>query len=171
MVTAMDEKQALEQGAIAQFASLFSAKAERGILKFQKLMEPPQPDALCTLEAEKIFIEVAHIYGTEADARYLLGREGRTAPTKRERLTSRSIPLNARLLGPLNYILAQKAEKQYEAQPVWLLIRVALPMWTEEDFQENKSDILVPENHPFQEIWLLCGPDERLGMIQLYGEP
>ena len=165
-----NEKEALEQNAIAQFASLFSRQVGRGVLKFHKLLEPPQPDALCTVDAKKIFIEVAHVYGTDADARYLLDRDGKAAPTKRERLASRCIPLNVRLLGSLNNILERKAEKQYDAEPVWLLIRVALPLWTSEDFEEHISEILVPENHPFQEIWLLCDPYERFGLIQLYGE-
>lgn len=72
-----------------------------------------------------------------------------------------------RLLVPLNKLLAEKATKIYSASPVWLLIRSAFPLWEQDDFMTHRSNILVPEVHPFEQIWLLCGAQASAGVLRL----
>jgi hypothetical protein len=163
----LTEKQGLETGAVSQFAEAFTSEAGRGTLVFDKLLDPPLPDARCVLNGIGVFVEVAHLYGTSIDARLLLGRTGRAAPTHKEHLTASCVPLDRRLLNPLDEILAQKAAKTYSASPTWLLIRNGFPLWTREDFELHRYRIAIPQRHSFSEIWLLCGPRSDLGLLRL----
>ncbi|WP_031434482.1 hypothetical protein [Methylomarinum vadi] len=113
----MNEKQSLERGAIEKFAKAYSHEFKRN-LHFMNLLEPPMPDGICLLDNKQIYLEVSHVYGTESDAKQLLGRKGRSAPTEGDILASRMIPLNHRIIGPLNRLLRQKAEKEYEGSPL-----------------------------------------------------
>jgi len=169
MNNTVSEKEGLEQGAITNFAEYFSANSNRGHLMFKESLQPPYPDTLCELTGQPLYVEVAHIYGTETDAKYLLRRTGRAQPTKQERLKSTLTPLDKRYLIPLNKVLKSKAEKIYKGKPVWLLVRNGLPLWTSEDFNEHINEIKIPKKHPFDEIWLLCAPSGQFGAIQLYG--
>jgi hypothetical protein len=164
----VSEKKALERGAVANFIECFVNRFDRGLLEFVDHLPPPHPDTLCDLNGDPIYIEVAHIYGTRADAKLLLGRRGRSKPTAEEQFNSSLIPLDVRTLAPLNRVLAEKANKKYEGTPVWLLIRSGLPLWTEKDFADHREEIVVPINHPFDEIWLLCGPRALFGLIRLF---
>jgi hypothetical protein len=76
-------------------------------------------------------------------------------------------PLGARILDPLNEILQKKTAKTYPIGPIWLLIRSAHPLWRWADFAELQADILVPVNHPFDQIWLLCGPKASFGVLRI----
>lgn len=163
----MNEKQALEQGAIENFSTAYTEDAE-STLQFVKLIEPPFPDGMCTLNGNNIYIEVGHIYGTTSDTKHLLARTGKSAPTKEGKKYSRLIPLNGRLINPLNRLLEKKSNKKYNGSPVWLLIRNAMPLWSKEDFQDHLNDIIIPSNHPFDQIWLLCGPRSDFGILKLF---
>jgi hypothetical protein len=163
----IDERHGLEQSAVTQLVSVLSEREPSLHFKFIELLDPPMPDARCKANAADVFVEVTHIYGTDVDARYMLGRQGKAEPTKRERLESSRIPLRYRYLAPLNERLSIKASKTYPISPVWLLIRNSLPLWTETDFREHASDIVVPATHPFQRILFLCGPRDWFGMIEL----
>ncbi len=50
--------------------------------------EPAKPDVSCYLEQQRLDLEIAHLYGSEAEAMKILGRElerrhaGRTAVTR-----------------------------------------------------------------------------------------
>jgi hypothetical protein len=136
----IDEKNGLEQSAVTQLVSVLSEHEPSLNFEFIELLDPPMPDARCTANAADVFVEVTHIYGTDADARYVLGRQGKAAPTKRERLDSSRIPLRYRYLAPLNERLSIKASKIYPVSPVWLLIRNGLPLWTEIDFREYEHE-------------------------------
>lgn len=167
MTQPIDEKSALERSAAEQFAEVFTAIAARGILQVVSPLSPPLPDAHCSLGGKDIFVEVAHVYGTDADVRLLLGRTGYAAPSRDERLESSLIPLNHRVISHLNTILAQKSEKTYAASPVWLVVRNAFFLWRDSDFQRHRNQIIVPKSHPFAEIWLLCGPRADFGLMRL----
>lgn len=161
------EKHGLEQGAVMQLISVLTKRYPLLHIEFDKLLKPPFPDARCIVNGSPVYIEVTHIYGTEVDTRYLLGRKGKAKPTHKERLGASCIPLKFRYLIPLNRILQKKASKTYTASPVWLVVRNGLPIWTEEDFRSHILDIVVPETHPFQKIFFLCGPRDLFGMIEL----
>ena len=70
----------------------------------------------------------------------------------------------------MNNVLKQKAKKEYLSKPVWLLIRVGMPILTVEEFQMWRKEIEIPSAHPFEEIWLMCGPTLQFGFMQLYGQ-
>jgi len=163
------EKERLEQGALELFSEGFTNSIDRGELKFISLQSPPAADGLCKLNGRELHIEVTHVYGTNADVRFLLGRKGNSEPTKKERFQSGLIPLNKRIIGPMNIVLKQKSEKQYSSSPLWLLVRVGLPILTVEEFNMYKGEIEIPEIHPFEEIWLMCGPALHFGFMQIYG--
>ncbi len=163
----MKEKNVLEQSAIENFADAY-VKETNTILQFVELTEPPFADSICNLDGNKIFIEVSHIYGTTSDAKQLLDRIGFSTSTDAENLKARLIPLNHRLIKPLNRLLEKKSIKKYEGSPVWLLIRNAMPIWAKEEFQAYYHEIFVPDEHPFEQIWLLCGPDSESGILKLF---
>jgi hypothetical protein len=167
--TPINERQGLERGAVRQLAAILAEREPLLNFKFEELLEPPMPDARCMANGKDIFVEVTHSYGTDADARFVLGRTGKAAPTNQERIESSCIPARYRFLMPLNKCLLDKTKKIYPANPVWLLVRHAMPIWNESEFREHTCDIIVPEKHPFQRIILLCGPRERFGMIDLTG--
>ena len=167
MMQAADEKGALERAAVEQFAEIFSALVGRGHLRFHALLPPPQPDAHCFLSDADIYIEVAHIYGTDADARRILGRTGYAEPSHEEQLHSSLVPLNHRVISQLNMVLAQKSKKTYTSSPIWLVVRNAFPLWKDTDFQRHRNQIQVPASCPFSEIWLVCGPRVDFGLMRL----
>lgn len=161
------EKEELETGALRQFSEALSSELGASRFHFKELRKPPEPDAYCELDGEAVYVEVGHVYGTTSDVKQLLGRTGSLAPSQEERMTSAMVPLDIRVLTPLNRLLADKAIKRYRASRVWLLIRSAFPLWDFCDFQEQRSRILVPAEHPFEQIWLLCGAQASSGILRL----
>ena len=162
----MNEKEALEYGAVTQFCRLY-ADEELGQIEFCSLLNPPKPDALCKKDGEDLFIEVGHFYGTDSDAKKRLGRTGQSYPTEEDQQESRMMPFEYRVLTRLNNLLKSKSAKTYEGSPVWLLIRNGFPVLDKSGFLEYSDNIVVPENHSFEEIWLLCCPSIG-GLIKLY---
>lgn len=162
-----DEKLKLEVGALNQFAASLTFLWGKNRFLFCELRSPPEPDSICTIDGEPVHVEVCHIYGTPSDAKQLLGRTGKSAPTSNEKLQSRLIPLNVRFLSPLNRLLAEKATRTYIAPRVWLLVRFASPLWNLNDFEEHRVHISIPSEHPFEQIWLLCGPRVSSGVFRL----
>jgi hypothetical protein len=162
-----DEKRGLENGALSQFSDWFESEFGPGRFVFDRFLDPPMPDALCFLDDEPPYVEIAHFYGTDSGARLLLGRTGKWAPTTRERQESAMVPLDNRVLVPLNRLLEIKVGKNYAARPVWLLVRSAFPLCNVAYFTEYQSQIRVPSRHNFEQIWLLCGPRVSLGALQI----
>ncbi len=162
----VNEKEALERGAVTQFCRLY-ADERLGQIEFCSLLNPPKSDALCKKDGEDLFIEVGHFYGTESDAKKRLGRTGQSAPTEEEQHISRMMPFKHRVLARLNDLLKSKSAKTYEVSPVWLLVRNGFPALDKSDFLRDLDNIVVPENHSFEEIWLLCCPYIG-GLIKLY---
>jgi hypothetical protein len=161
------EKQGLERGAITAFSEALADLIPPINLLFHELREPPEPDGFCSLLGEFLHIEVGHIYGTESDAKRLLGRTGQSAPTEKQVLHASLTPLDQRLLVPLNNLLADKATKNYKSDRVWLLVRSGFPLWSVRDFEEHRQNIVIPSAYPFEQIWLLCGPDASFGVLRL----
>lgn len=161
------EKEGLEVAAIKQFCVAICAEDGVGRLEFIELRRPPEPDGYCLLDGQPLYVEVGHIYGTVSDTKRLLGRSGKSAPSPEERQMSAMIPLDRRLLSPLNSLLAAKAERTYAAVRVWLLIRSAFPLWNRGDFEQYLCDVVVPESHKFEQIWLLCGQTSAAGVLRL----
>lgn len=154
----MKEKEALEYHAIQYFIAAYNPSHRRQ-LQFIGLGHPPEPDAMCALDEQPLGIEVAHLYGSSLDAERILGHQRRGPQTKEKEQANRLIPLRQRVLAQLNKTLRAKSRKRYSRSPVWLLVRNGFPLWTQQDFEQHLSDIIVPEHHPFEHIWLLDNYD------------
>ncbi|MGD9549333.1 MAG: hypothetical protein AB7V45_17555 [Candidatus Krumholzibacteriia bacterium] len=163
----MSEKRDLEKAALREFG-IALAQAGLGNFEVHEMLEPPAPDALCSLNGKEVFVEVAHVYGTETDAKLLLGRQGRSAGDPEEHKRDALRELGSRVIGPLNKLLATKARKTYARAPVWLLIRSGSPLLEYADYATwYRDEITVPADGPFEEIWLLCGPLASSGALRL----
>lgn len=161
------EKHDLETGALTQFSDALANLLGEGRFAFHELRNPPEPDGFCSLDGQTLHVEVGHCYGTQSDAKQLLGHKGKSEAPSEEQLLSSLVPLDTRLLTPLNRLLANKATKTYQSQRVWLLIRCAFPLWSIDDFKAHQADITIPGTHPFEQIWLLCGPRSSFGVSRL----
>jgi len=162
----MKEKEALEFYALQHFIATYN-RTHSTLLRFVELRKPPEPDALCLIDGEELWIEVTHLHGSEpVDAMRNLGRwpprnaEGSWIE-KHEQETRRK-SLQQRVLPKLNESLDDKANTPYSRSPVWLLVRNAFPLWNKQDFEQHIDEIAVPESHPFQHIWLLTERDGEL---------
>lgn len=166
-ISSKKQKRSLETGALIQFSEALAVQLGAGHFSFHELCSPPEPDGLCSLDGQSLHVEVAHIYGRESDAKKLVGCTGKSAVTREQEILSAMRPLGARLLEPLNDLLANKATKTYQTSRVWLLIRSASPLWNLDDFRENKVNIAIPSVHPFKQIWLLCDTRASFGVLRL----
>lgn len=74
MKSSIDEKIALEHQAAKLFMRLYQHKFG---VKMQHIWhnEPAKPDVSCYLEQQRLDLEIAHLYGSEAEAMKILGRE------------------------------------------------------------------------------------------------
>lgn len=131
---------------------------------------PRKPDVSCRLENERLDIEISHLYGSQEDARKILGRDisQSTLETLIEQSTEQDT--HARLLKALNKILEKKAGKAYNSKRVWLVIRNAHPAWNDEALRSLKHCIEVPSCHPFEEIWMVTDMSSRADILKLYPE-
>jgi hypothetical protein len=161
------EKHGLEISAINEFSQALANEIGCNRFSFVRMCSPPKPDAECSFDGQVLYVEITHVYGTDADTRRLLGRVGNAAAKSIDIAKAAMKPLGARLLEPLNEILQKKMAKAYSSGPIWLLIRSAHPLGSEANFAELQADILVPVNHPFDQIWLLCGPRASFGVLRI----
>lgn len=128
---------------------------------------PRKPDVSCYLNDSKLDLEIAHIYGSEAEAKLILGREAdEKMLAALHRLTQ--LPVNSRLIAALNAVLSSKAQKKYHTQRVWLVLRNMNSLWQQSDFEKHRQQIALPQAHPFEQIWLLGDAKGRSGVMQLY---
>lgn len=165
----MDEKRRLERGAFDAFASHFNERANRDILSFVEHLSPPHPDLKCRLGAGNIYIEVAHAFGTEVDARKILRHGTKNQPNKREDQRNVIVKnMENRIIEPLNATIYEHCLKDYLGVPCWLLIRIGNFLYDLSEYESYKNRIVIPAHNSFQEIWLLCGPRKESGAVQLW---
>ncbi len=131
---------------------------------------PPEPDFIIQVGSREIGVEVAHLYGSERDARLRSGLSQPEESTLKARVQHAMVPLNVRVPQELNRILSQKATKAYPRN-TWLVIRNMYPLWERTDFEEYPEALAVPRAHPFEQIWLLCDEHGTSGMLQLFPFP
>ena len=135
--------------------------------KLKKLASPPYPDIICEIDGREIGIEVAHLYGSQRDARQTFDRSRPIENTMEHRVKHSMVPLNARIPNDLNNILHSKAQKNYPGT-TWLLIRNAYPLWEMKDFETHIDQVIIPKCHHFENIWLLCDQKGLSGAINFY---
>src|SRR5215204_2574373 len=150
----MKEKEALEFYALQHFIATHN-RSHSPQLRFVKLRQPPEPDALCWIDGEELWVEVTHLHGSEpVDAMRNLGRwppkNAEDSWIKKQEQETRRKSHQQRVLAKLNESLADKADTHYSRSPVWLLVRNAFPLWAKQDFVQHIDEIAVPESHPFQ---------------------
>jgi hypothetical protein len=150
----MNQKDNLERNALQNFIVEYNRTHKRQ-LYFIRQCKPQMPDTLCLLNKRKIGIEVAHNYGNEEEAAVRLGNLSSKNIPKHIHQKRRQEPLNIRALNSLNHILRKKGTKNYSFTPTWLLIRNGFALWSLAEYKKHKPEILIPETHPFEQIWFL----------------
>ena len=124
-------------------------------------------------EIRKAYKKLAKVYhpdmnnGSEAEAMKILGRS--LSAETQSALAEQELEHNTdqRLVSALNRILRQKAEKTYQSQRAWLLIRNAHPQWNARKIIQFINKIQVPASHPFEQIWILGDMHGKSGILQL----
>jgi hypothetical protein len=160
------EKRELEH----QAARFFMRAYERELgVKMRHIWhnEPRKPDVSCYWQDQKLDLEIAHLYGSEQEAKEILGRE-LSEKTRSELMHLMQTPPDHRLLEALNRLLANKAEKTYQSRRTWLVIRNTHPLWQRQDFEARCRYIAMPISHPFEQVWLLGDMQGESGILQLY---
>lgn len=161
------EKMALEH----QAAKIFMAAYEHDSgLEIRHLWHnrPSKPDVSCRLEGKRLDMEIAHLYGTELEAKQILGRDLNEGTCLELRNLDIVTQPDERLLKALNRILANKSQKQYRSQRVWLVIRNAHPAWDRAQIEALRDKIDVPPTHPFEQIWMVGDWAGESGIVQLF---
>ena len=130
--------------------------------------QPPKPDVSCYLEGYRLDLEIAHLYGSEQEAMQILGRSLSERTLKELRALALFSNPHERLLQALNRILASKSQKSYKTARVWLVIRNANPVWDKHEIATLQHHIDVPNEHPFEQIWMVGDMQGESGIVQLY---
>ena len=165
-MNASEEKIALEHEAARLFMRLYEKRF--GIsMRHIWHNEPARPDVSCYYDEQKLDLEIAHLYGSEVEAMHILGRS-LTDNTHKELLSLLRTPPQHRLLTALNRLICNKAEKTYNTERVWLVIRNANPLWTRRDILNHYQQLHMPAQHPFEQIWLIGDMHGNSGILALY---
>lgn len=165
-MTGAEEKIKLEHDAARIFMRLYELRYQ---IKMRHIWhnEPSRPDVSCYYDEQRLDLEIAHLYGSEVEAMHILGRALSTQ-THRELVALQRIPAEQRMLAALNRIICNKAEKQYDSQRVWLVIRNANPLWQREDMLQHCAKMHMPAQHPFEQIWVVGDMQGVSGILPLY---
>lgn len=164
----MKQKESLEYHAVINFIQEYNRTHKRQFI-FHHLCKPPMSDALCELNGKRIGIEVVHSYGSGIEAAIRLGNCRSSDFPRKKHCERRITPIDVRSLNSLDERLFEKSKKNYTFSPVWLLVRNAFLLWGKNDYKRHKKDIPIPDNHPFNQIWLLCDENSvgSQGIIRL----
>ncbi len=162
----LDDKKQLEFYAVLYFIR-DQRKNHRRWLIFQEFSEPPNPDAYCLLNGERVGIEVTHLF---ADNHAAGKAQNKAIPPRNPQKSPRpAAPPSPRpgLPHELNRLLDDKARHHY-GNRTWLVIRNTDPVWRKQDFEQYRDDIIIPGRHAFEEIWLVCDPQGASGTMRLF---
>jgi len=161
-----DEKIFLEHEAARIFMRLYE---QRYHIQMRHIWHnaPARPDVSCYFDNQKLDLEIAHLYGSEAEAMHILGR-ALSQQTHMELLSLLRVPSEQRMLAALNRIITNKAEKYYDSERVWLVIRNANPLWRRSDMLTYCHRLSIPAQHPFEQIWVVGDMQGTSGILPLY---
>lgn len=160
------EKIQLEHDAARLFMRLYEQQYKKPMRHIWH-NEPAKPDVSCYLADERLDLEIAHLYGSEVEAMQILGRP-LSLQTHQELLALQQVPAQDRLLEALNRLIEQKGHKSYDSKRVWLVIRNANPLWRSKDLQQHRPRLLLPSQHPFEQIWLVGDLFGLSGIVPLF---
>lgn len=133
--------------------------------------EPSKPDVTCHIDHQNLDLEIAHLYGSADEAMLLLGRSIDDEITQKLNEQAFINGAHERLMSALNAILCSKAAKRYESDRVWLVIRNAHPAWSSDEIKRATCEISVPDNHPFEQIWIIGDFEGQSGIVKLFPQP
>ena len=161
-----DEKLRLEHEAARVFMRVYQQRFGQ---KMQHIWhnEPAKPDVSCYLNQVRLDLEIAHLYGSEAEAMAILGRVLSNQTLLALQQLS-EVPSDERMLNALHRIISQKANKSYESERVWLIIRNANPLWNCVDIERHREALQIPTVHPFEQIWFVGDWHGDSGILPLF---
>ena len=161
------EKIRLEHEAAKQFMHWYEHDTGKPIRHIWH-NRPANPDVSCRFEGKLLNLEIAHLYGSEAEAMQILGRELSEKTREALRELDKVADPHSRLLQALNRILANKSHKHYKTSRVWLVIRNTHPAWGAGEIRFLQHNIAVPAHHPFEQIWMVGDMQGKTGIVQLF---
>ncbi len=129
--------------------------------------QPAKPDVSCYFAGQRLDLEIAHLYGSEAEAMHILGRT-LTPQTRLALQELQQVPVRQRLFRALERLIAQKGQKKYDSRRVWLVIRNANPAWQCQELSAAQLNWSLPANPPFEQIWLVKDMQGLHGIAPLY---
>lgn len=144
----MDERQQLERAACEHFLNAYN---KRHTTHFEIVEHRDKPDFLAqdASTGEKTGVEIMHLYYDAKEAQIMLGR--------RPNELHGTMNING-LIDKLNADLDEKCSRaaKYDFNgKMFLVIRVASPIFDQKDFEIFGTDIVVPTHNTFAEIWLV----------------
>lgn len=148
------EKILLETQAAELFAQCYAAQFNRSVSLVSNNV-PQKPDVTCLVGERRIDIEIAHLYGSQAEAQQILGKSLDCKTQHELSLLEAEGNTDQRLVNALNRILANKASKHYDSECVWLVIRNVNPQWQQQDISNNLDKLTIPKGHPFNQVWII----------------
>lgn len=164
-----DNKSAWEKQATLVFIEWYASTYKKSFTYITH-NQPAKPDVSCQLDGKPLDIEIAHLYGTEQEAMSILGKS-LNQHTKNELTKLReNTTTEERLANALNRILENKSHKSYSSDRTWLVIRNVHPGWQAAQFTSMQESVLIPDHHPFQQIWLVGDIKAASGAICLFGD-
>ena len=160
------EKIQLEHQASDLFARLYQQSCGKAVT-FITHNEPRKPDVSVSIANQPIDIEIAHLYGSETEAKLILGKSLSEQTCAELQALDVNTSADERLINALNRILHNKAQKFYDSDTVWLVIRNAHPDWNADSVREHQRQIHIPSSHPFAQIWLIGDLQGHSGLVRL----
>jgi hypothetical protein len=163
----VDEKLLLEQQATQVFIRWY-AQAFSASFTFVAHNLPAKPDVSCLLNGHTLDLEIAHLYGTEQEAMSILGKSLNQHTRDELNKLRQTTSTQDRLVAALNRILENKSHKSYDSNRVWLVIRNVHPGWEARQLRMMQNLLIIPDRHPFEQIWLIGDIDATSGAVCLF---
>ena len=154
-------KRQLERDAAKHFLRLYEQMHETPMRNIWH-NEPAKPDISCHLNGEPLDLEIAHLYANKSEAKEVSARDVTQSLSDLGEMDCQESLSTA-----LGRLLHSKAQKQYDSQRVWLVIRNASPLWKAKNFKRCIRNFQMP-NNPFEQIWLLPEFDGSELPIQIF---
>lgn len=166
ILTQQSEKLMLEHQAAKVFMRLYEQHFQQPMRHIWH-NQPAKPDVSCYFAGQRLDLEIAHLYGSEAEAMHILGRT--LSPQTRLALQQlQQVPVRQRLFTALERLIAQKGQKKYDSQRMWLVIRNANPAWQGQELSAQQLNWSLPAQPPFEQIWLVKDMQGLHGLAPLY---
>ena len=159
------EKRKLEHQAARLFMRRYEQEQQQTVRHIWH-NDPAKPDVSCFLQGQQLDLEIAHLYASEDEAKWVSGRQ-QDDPIWRYLSELAQLDSAAKLHHALERLLSSKAQKHYDSERVWLVIRNASPLWHRQQFIEALPQLTI-NGGEFEKIWLLPDFLGEQPLIQLW---